>query len=716
MELRMLNLYIHKLRMSKRLLFILSASILLSCGLITCSFLSPQKSDGHKNLVTETVMMQLLNQAHFSPKAIDDSFSQNAFELYIKRIDNTKKFLTQQDIDQLSKYRTLLDDEILSGKMDFFMEANKLLDQRMEIVKSWYKSILSEPFDHTKIETIETNPKKLNPAKNETDLKKEWQKLLKYQALIRLSEFMDTQENIKSGKDTVSKVKTFTEMEIESREKVTKNYDDFFRRMGQLDETDKLAIFLNTLSNVYDPHTEFFAPKAKENFDIQMSGQLQGIGAQLQERDGQIKVSNIVPGSPSWRQGQLKAGDIILKVGQGSADPVDISSMPLDDAVQLIRGKKGTEVRLTVKKVDGSVIIIPIIRDVVVLEETYAKSLIIETGKKTGYIKLPSFYADFNKAGGRRCADDMRKEILKLKSDGITGLIIDLRNNGGGSLTDVVEIAGMFIPQGPIVQVKSRGMRPDVLEDKDTSVLWRGPLVIMVNNISASASEILAAAMQDYGRGVIIGGEQTFGKGTVQRILSLDGYVPVSEYSLRPLGDIKLTTQKFYRINGETTQLNGVRSDISIADRYEKLYKGEREEEFPLEWDRIESSTFDKWKWAPDLEKIRKKSAVRVSSSAAFSFFKELGDYYKKQSEETLVSMNLEAYRKEQKKDNDENDKLEKLTNELVGLKITSAAQDLINMPTDSTRKALHDDWLKSVNKDFYIREALEVVNDIQSN
>jgi carboxyl-terminal processing protease len=702
--------------MSKRLLFILSASILLSCGLITCSFLSPQKSDGHKNLVTETVMMQLLNQAHFSPKAIDDSFSQNAFELYIKRIDNTKKFLTQQDIDQLSKYRTLLDDEILSGKMDFFMEANKLLDQRMEIIKSWYKSILSKPFDHTKIETIETNPKKLNPAKNKTALKKEWQKLLKYQALIRLSEFMDTQENIKSGKDTVSKVKTFTEMEIESREKVTKNYDDFFRRMGQLDETDKLAIFLNTLSNVYDPHTEFFAPKAKENFDIQMSGQLQGIGAQLQERDGQIKVSNIVPGSPSWRQGQLKAGDIILKVGQGSADPVDISSMPLDDAVQLIRGKKGTEVRLTVKKVDGSVIIIPIIRDVVVLEETYAKSLIIETGKKTGYIKLPSFYADFNKAGGRRCADDMRKEILKLKSDGITGLIIDLRNNGGGSLTDVVEIAGMFIPQGPIVQVKSRGMRPDVLEDKDTSVLWRGPLVIMVNNISASASEILAAAMQDYGRGVIIGGEQTFGKGTVQRILSLDGYVPVSEYSLRPLGDIKLTTQKFYRINGETTQLNGVRSDISIADRYEKLYKGEREEEFPLEWDRIESSTFDKWKWAPDLEKIRKKSAVRVSSSAAFSFFNELGDYYKKQSEETLVSMNLEAYRKEQKKDNDENDKLEKLTNELVGLKITSAAQDLINMPTDSTRKALHDDWLKSVNKDFYIREALEVVNDIQSN
>ncbi len=661
-------------------------------------------------------MMQLLNQAHFSPKAIDDSFSQNAFELYIKRIDNTKKFLTQQDIDQLSKYRTLLDDEILSGKMDFFMEANKLLDQRMEIIKSWYKSILSKPFDHTKIETIETNPKKLNPAKNKTALKKEWQKLLKYQALIRLSEFMDTQENIKSGKDTVSKVKTFTEMEIESREKVTKNYDDFFRRMGQLDETDKLAIFLNTLSNVYDPHTEFFAPKAKENFDIQMSGQLQGIGAQLQERDGQIKVSNIVPGSPSWRQGQLKAGDIILKVGQGSADPVDISSMPLDDAVQLIRGKKGTEVRLTVKKVDGSVIIIPIIRDVVVLEETYAKSLIIETGKKTGYIKLPSFYADFNKAGGRRCADDMRKEILKLKSDGITGLIIDLRNNGGGSLTDVVEIAGMFIPQGPIVQVKSRGMRPDVLEDKDTSVLWRGPLVIMVNNISASASEILAAAMQDYGRGVIIGGEQTFGKGTVQRILSLDGYVPVSEYSLRPLGDIKLTTQKFYRINGETTQLNGVRSDISIADRYEKLYKGEREEEFPLEWDRIESSTFDKWKWAPDLEKIRKKSAVRVSSSAAFSFFNELGDYYKKQSEETLVSMNLEAYRKEQKKDNDENDKLEKLTNELVGLKITSAAQDLINMPTDSTRKALHDDWLKSVNKDFYIREALEVVNDIQSN
>jgi carboxyl-terminal processing protease len=701
--------------MNKRVLFVLSACLLVSCGLITCSFLPPQKSEEQKNVVTETVMMQLLNQAHFSPKVLDDAFSENTFDLYIKRIDNTKKFLTQEDIEVLSKYRKQLDDEILSGKMDFFKESNKLLNTRMDQVKGWYKDLLAAPFEYSKDEKIETDPKKLHPAKNIAALKIEWQQLLKYQTLVRLSEMMDTQENIKAGKDTINKPKNFSEMEKESREKVSKTYDDFFRRMSQLDEVDRLGIFLGTISSVYDPHTEFFAPKVKENFDIAMSGQLEGIGAQLQERDGQIKVSNIVPGSPSWRQGQLKAGDVIMKVAQGSADAVDITNMPLDDAVQLIRGKKGTEVRLTVKKVDGSVIIIPIIRDVVVLEETYAKSLIIDTGGKTGYIKLPSFYADFNKAGGRRCAADMKKEILKLKSEGISGLIIDLRNNGGGSLQDVVDIAGLFIPEGPIVQVKSRGMRPDVLEDRDTSVLWRGPLVIMVNNISASASEILAAAMQDYNRGVIIGGEQTFGKGTVQRVLNLDDYLPMSDYNLRPVGSLKLTTQKFYRVNGETTQLKGVSSDISLSDRYEKLYKGEREEDFPLAWDRIEPSRYSKWSNGPDINKLKKKSEARIASNEAFNYIKELGDKYKKQSEQSLVSMNLESYRKEQKKDNGENEKLDKLAASLSTLKLSSSKEDMLKMPSDSTRKALHEDWLKSIHKDFYVREALEVVKDIQS-
>jgi carboxyl-terminal processing protease len=664
-------------------------------------------------MVTETVMMQLLNQAHFSPKALNDEFSENTFDLYIKRIDNTKKFLTQEDIERLSKYRKQIDDEILTGKMEFFKEANELLNKRLDLVKGWYKEILSSPFEFSSDEKIETDPKKLSPPKNQDALRKEWQKLLKYQTMVRLSEMMDTQENIKSGKDTVSKAKTFVEMEKEAREKVIKTYDDFFRRMTQLDEVDRLGIYLGTVSNVYDPHTEFFAPKVKENFDIAMSGQLEGIGAQLQERDGQIKVSNIVPGSPSWRQGQLKAGDVIMKVAQGAADPVDITNMPLDDAVQLIRGKKGTEVRLTVKKVDGSVVVIPIIRDVVVLEETYAKSLILEAGKKTGYIKLPSFYADFNKAGGRRCAADMRKEILKLKSEGVQGLIIDLRNNGGGSLQDVVEIAGMFIPKGPVVQVKSRGMRPDVLEDRDTSVLWTGPLVIMVNNISASASEILAAAIQDYERGVIIGGEQTFGKGTVQRVFNLDDYLPMSDFNLRPVGSLKLTTQKFYRINGETTQLKGVHSDISLSDRYEKLYKGEREEDFPLAWDRIEPSEYSKWKSKPNIPQLKKNSEARVNSSEAFNYIKMLGDKYKKQSEQTLVSMNLDVYRKEQKKDNDETEKLDKMASALPGIELYSPKEDRVTMPSDSTRKALHEDWLKSVKKDFYIREALEIVKEM---
>jgi carboxyl-terminal processing protease len=444
-----------------------------------------------------------------------------------------------------------------------------------------------------------------------------------------------------------------------------------------------------------------------------MSGQLEGIGAQLQEKDGSIKVSNIIPGSPSWRQGQLKAGDVIIKVAQGPNDPVDVTDMRLDEAVTLVRGKKGTEVRLTVRKVDGSVVVIPIIRDVVVLEETYAKSLVLTGGKKIGYIKLPSFYADFNKQGGRRCATDMKKEVMKLKAEGIDGLIIDVRNNGGGSLQDVVEIAGMFIPKGPIVQVKSRGQNADVLEDKDPAVLYDGPLAIMVNNISASASEILAAAMQDYKRGVVIGGEQTFGKGTVQRVFNMDDYLSYKDNAFKPIGSLKLTTQKFYRVNGGATQLKGVSSDIVLADRYEKLYRGEREEEYPMIWDEIKPATIELWNGGSlDLKTMKKNSGNRTASNKAFQFIKQLEERYQKQKDESLISLNLDTYRKEAKKNNDDSEQLDALAKELPELNVRSLDIETDNLEKDSVKVAVHEEWVKQVKKDFYIREAIEVIKD----
>jgi carboxyl-terminal processing protease len=580
-------------------------------------------------------------------------------------------------------------------------------------VELFYKYLLKDPFDFSQDEKIETDPKKIDYAADNQAQREEWRKLFKYQTLIRIHDALEAQEKAMLKKDTVFEAKSLAIIEKESREKVEKTYLDFFKRLKKVDETDRAGMFLNAVANVFDPHTEFFPPKVKDNFDIQMSGQLEGIGAQLQEKDGAIKVSNIVPGSASWRQGELKAGDIILKVAQGKDEPVDITDMRLDDAVQLIRGKKGTEVRLTVRKPDASLKVISITRDIVVLDETYAKSLIIDDGKKIGYLKLPSFYADFNKQGGRRCAVDVKNEVIKLKEQAVNGIIIDLRNNGGGSLQDVVEMAGLFIDHGPIVQVKTTGTNVEVLEDKNSGILYDGPLVIMVNNISASASEILAAAIQDYKRGIIIGGEQTFGKGTVQRIVSLDDRLEYTQMSYAPVGSLKLTMQKFYRVNGGSTQLKGVNSDITLPDKFEKLYKGEREEEFPMPWDEIKPALINSWSANWNIEQIKKKSKARIEKDLTFKQIRALEEKYQKQAESTLISLNLEKYRIEQKKNNEETDILEKLEKEGIQLKAYGMPQDLEKIASDSTKKVMNEEWIKSVKKDSYIKEAVNVIKDM---
>jgi carboxyl-terminal processing protease len=675
-----------------------------------CSFLPDTSNSNDKTVITENVMSNLLQMGHFKPRNFDDKFSEDVYDLYLKRIDVNKKFLIQSDINELKAMRYSIDDQLKSDRFDFFNRSNELLTKRYAEVESFYKDLLKAPFDFNKDEKIETDPKKINYAADIKAQKEEWRKLFKYQTLVRINEALEAQEKAMLRKDTVIETKSFEAIEKESREK---SYVDFFKRLKKVDETDRAGMFLNCVANVFDPHTEFFPPKVKDNFDIQMSGQLEGIGAQLQEKDGVIKVSNIVPGSASWRQGELKAGDVILKVAQGKDEPVDISDMRLDDAVQLIRGKKGTEVRLTVRKPDASTKVIPITRDIVVLDETYAKSLIIEEGNKVGYLKLPSFYADFNKPGGRRCAVDVKNEIIKLKEQNINGLIIDLRNNGGGSLQDVVDMAGLFIDRGPIVQVKNTGGNADVLEDRNPGILYDGALVIIVNNISASASEILAAAMQDYKRGIILGGEQTFGKGTVQRVLGMDDRLDYAHMSFAPIGSLKLTMQKFYRVNGGSTQLRGVNSDIVLPDKYEKLYKGEREEDYPMPWDEIAPASINRWNATWNYDEIKKKSKARVEGDLTFKQIRELEEKFKKQADNTLISLNLEKYRAEQKKNNVETDLLDKLEKEGKQLNAYGMAQDLEKIASDSTKKVMNEDWIKAVKKDAYIKEAVNVIKDM---
>ena len=472
-------------------------------------------------------------------------------------------------------------------------------------------------------------------------------------------------------------------------------------------------MYANTIANTYDPHTEYFAPKAKEDFDYEMTGRFEGIGATLREKDGLIYVDEIIPGSASARQGDLKKGDALLRVAQGPAEPVSIEGWRTAKAVTLIRGKKGSEVRLTVKKPDGSTKIIPIIRDVVVVDEKYAQSSVItDKGQKIGYLRLPGFYADFNDNGGRSSSDDVKKELAKLNAEGVKGVIMDLRFNGGGSLTDAVSMAGLFMESGPMVQVRDGQGRTQVLTDNDPRVQYSGPLVLLVNKYSASASEILAAAIQDYKRGVIMGSTSTYGKGTVQRIFDLDDALPAELNSIKPIGSLKLTTQKFYRVNGGSTQFKGVVSDIVVPDLYSYLDQGEKESDYPLKWDEIQPARYRPWSAAPAIEKLRANSKARVASNSSFKVMDEMVKSMRKRKDESTVSLKLATYRTDQQVSKAISDRYDAAQKTATGLAFSPLAADVRALGGDTVKLNRAARVTKSLKKDITIGEAVAVIQD----
>lgn len=692
---------------NKKLFFLIPIAVIA-----LVSYTYTNQSD--KNEAIDQIIMQSLNSAHYAPKEVNDDFSEKVFKLYIQRLDYNKKFLNQEDINELKQFKHSIDEDINTGRFTFFDKSVEVIDKRIDEAQAYYKEILDKPFDFTKEETLELDAEKINFSKNKDVLKEDWRKYLKYQTLSRITEMMDSQEKAKEKSDTV-KIKSKDELEIAARKKVLKSNDDWFKRLKKLDRNDRITAYFNSITGIYDPHTEFFPPKEKANFDIGMSGQLEGIGAQLQEKDGAIKVSSIVPGSASYRQGQLKPGDVILKVAQGDAEPVDITDMRLDDAVQLIRGKKGTEVRLTIRKPDNSIVVIAIIRDIVVIEETYAQSVILKGKKNIGYIKLPTFYADFNGNNGRSCAKDIKKELQKLKEEKVDGIILDLRYNGGGSLPDVVNMAGLFIEKGPIVQVKSKTGIPQVMDDTDPSVVYDGPLTIMVNSNSASASEIMAAAIQDYKRGIIVGtSPSTFGKGTVQRFFNLDDYLPAQYANIKPLGQVKITTQKFYRINGGATQLKGVIPDIILPDPYYLLDQGEKEQDYPMTWDEIAPAIYQPLNTTYSVDKLKANSEARLKKNAGFTILENAAKRLKKQKDSTIVSLNFDKYISEQKRFKAESKKMEDLDKEIPGIEIAALKTDAIAIAADTAKATKAKDWYKSLKKDLYLNETISIMNDMK--
>ena len=657
-------------------------------------------------------LVEILENYHYEPKAINDDFSAQLFDLYIDRLDNDKRFFLQADIDTLAAFRLLLDDQAKAGSYVFFDKINLMHKRRVNKVAIWSNQILNQAFHFETNDYLDFNEDSASFLNNEQEQMFYWQKAIKQQVLEKLARKLDVQEKAIARKDTIIKMKSYDSLEAESRREVLRNQNDWFSRIKKFDRSDLLSMYMNCMTEMFDPHTNYFPPADKENFDIRMSGKLEGIGAQLQEKDGYLKVAAIVPGSPSYKQGQLKAGDIILKVAQGDAEAVDVTNMKIDDAIKLIRGKKGTVVKLTVKKLDESIQIIPIVREVVVMEDSYAKSaIIIQDKQKYGYINLPSFYVDMNDRNGRSCAKDIAVEIEKLKKDKVKGIILDLRNNGGGSLGDVVEIGGMFIDKGPISLVKPRDGEPEILDDRKPSVLWSGPLTIMVNENSASASEILAAAMQDYKRAVIVG-TPTFGKGTVQRFVDLDDAFAVSESD--HLGSLKITIQKFYRINGTTTQLVGVTPDILMPDRYHYLEYGEKENPFALKSDRIQAANYVITNnCSKAISKAVQNSSKRIAQNPIFNEIERMAKKIQVQNQKHLFTLQLSAFQQEMKQIEQDNKLYDDLIKSVKAMNIVNCSSDLNQVKADANKLKIKNDWNKSFEKDIHLQEAVRVLQDL---
>jgi len=593
------------------------------------------------------MLQQQLSGKHYSQKPTDDVLSHAAFDLYLKQLDFQKRFLWQEDVARLKFFRSQIDDAIRRGRLELPLAGRNILNQRITQVQGIIAEILSKEINPARIESIETDPEKLDYVTNLKELRERWRKIIKAQILSRYISLREDDIGVDSkGKLLPVDKDTDVKLLFQAKEKVTKTNRNMLKRMLEETSQDHYDRYLNAISRAYDPHTSYLPPTTKEDFDIQMSGSLEGIGATLREDDGYIKVVRIIPGSAASRQGELAADDIILKVAEGADDPVDITDTRIRDAVALIRGKKGTEVRLTVKKTDGNRLVIPIIRDVVEIAETFVKGTTVtdeQSGQTFGYIKIPSFYRDYSGKTNRNCTDDLRNELKKQSKEKISGLILDLRNNGGGSLSDAVSVTGLFIKKGPVVQIRSGSGKIRVLSDDDRSVAYDGPMIVLVNRFSASASEILAGALQDYGRALIVGDEHTHGKGTVQALLDLDRFVNLRGMEkYMPLGAVKVTIQKFYRISGESTQEKGVTPDIVLPSRLDGLESGEKYLDNALPWDRIASATYQPWDHlAEKLPALQQHSEARVKQDKDFQEIISDTKSAQKRREETQQSLLL---------------------------------------------------------------------------
>ena len=704
------------MKMNFKVLLLAVFVAIASCSFTTKKFDNPEKDKLLIDLIT-----YVLEKGHYSPKDINDAFSKNIYRNFIAGVDPLKRYFLMSDIEEFKRYETSIDDQIKIKDVTFFNLVYSRLSQRIAEIEKMYPTILEQSFDYKMDEELNVDYDKIAYAKDKKALKNRWRKQLKFSTISNYYDLIEENGTVlnevskKEQNEDDQKPKTISEIELEARENTKNSMSEYFDFVNDLESKDYFAIFLNVIVEEFDPHTNYFAPSDRDRFELQMSGKLEGIGARLQKKNDYIKIVEVISGGPAWRGEHVEVGDMIMKVKQEKEkEAVSVVGMRLDDAVKLIKGPKGTKVILTIKRVDGSIEEEIITRDVVEIEETYAKSTLIKKEDKNyGLIDLRQFYFDMQNYKERNAASDVKKEILRLKDEGMQGLIIDLRGNGGGSLRTAVDMAGLFIKEGPIVQVASSGSKKEVLEDQDDEIVWDGPLVILVNELSASASEILAAAMQDYKRAIVIGSKQSYGKGTVQNLLDLNQWLRNND--MGDMGSLKLTTQKFYRVNGGSTQLEGVKSDVVMADRYSYINIGEKDYDNPLPYDKIEPADYEVWNGYLDYEKIIKKSMERMAKSEQLRLIDENAQWIKSRRDITTVNLNYESYKNELESRIDDTKKFDAIDNYDNKLRYESLPFEIELMKQDTTLLEKRKRWHKSLGNDIYIEEGVNILQDLKS-
>jgi len=686
-----------------------SAIILLIgvAGFLLKSYAPTSVDLAKKEELTLQAVVKFLERVHYAPKEIDDRLSEQVYENYLKFMDPAKRYLTQDDVAQLEQFRLGIDDEINAGTFEFLNLSASLISSAIKKCEGYYNERISEEINIHDDAEIVLNADKRGYAENDEGLRDFWRKLIQYEILVKVynkQKAMTDEDEPKSEADLIE----------ESRADVKKNFDLWFERQNDLRRSDRFEDYLNAITVTYDPHSNYFSPKDKQDFDLSLNGSYEGIGARLQQVGELIKVTEVIAGGPAWKGKELEENDVILMVGQENEEPKDIRGWRTDDAILLIRGKKGTNVTLTVRKSDGSMADISILRDQIVMEEGKARSVLLNLEgdeDKIGLIKLPKFYFEQNGLPG--CAEDVSTEIEKLSSEGAKGIILDLRNNGGGSLSEVVEMSGLFFEKGPVVQVKSRDRRPYVLKDEDPGVKYEGPVVVMVNHFSASASEIISAALQDYSRAIIVGSSSTFGKGTVQRFHELDRFV-VGNDELKPLGEVKITTQKFYRVNGGSTQLKGVVPDIVLPSTYNYVKVGEKEYDDALAWSEIEAVDHAQAVASvPQVDALTSLSETRVAAHPTFQLVEERAMMMKEQEDdEARYVLDLDAYIQERADQEETSKKYRDMFQPIEDLVVSNLAVDLAKFEEDEKKSASNEDLLKAIKKDVYLEEVLHIIRD----